>query len=200
MAIHTTFFVCAPGDLPGGFPGWRLPLEESVRREVRNRFTGAVSIIETREPDWSDAAETPAPAPEVAEIHGRYEDYLEARLPALVRARPHCAAKDLTEVELRPLCDAVGVEPDMSRPLYGPPSAGGHLVRLPPALLAAVRTADPDALAGRWAALSTFEHADPAAGDRLSNGWTVTEAADTLRALAAGAGQEAYLLTDFSDP
>src|SRR5262245_26351940 len=32
MAIYTTFFLCKPPELPGGFPGWRLPLAQPVRR------------------------------------------------------------------------------------------------------------------------------------------------------------------------
>src|SRR5262245_29535313 len=57
MAIYTTFFLSKPEELPRGFPGWRLPLQQPVRREFRNPFTGKVSIIETREPEWPDDAD-----------------------------------------------------------------------------------------------------------------------------------------------
>src|SRR5262249_44810119 len=59
MAIYTTFFLCKPEELPGGFPGWRLPLAKPVRREFRNPFTGELSVVETHDPDW------PRDSPEV---------------------------------------------------------------------------------------------------------------------------------------
>ena len=52
MAVYTTFFLCRPEELPGGFPVWRPPLAAPVRREFRNPLTGQVQVVETREPEW----------------------------------------------------------------------------------------------------------------------------------------------------
>src|SRR5262245_26111796 len=114
MAIYTTFFLCTPEELPGGFPGWRLPLAESVRREVYNPFTGKLSVIETREPEWpDDDSEEPEREYQVVAIQGSYKDYLEGRLPPFVRACPHWAAKGLTEVDLDPLIKAADMTASM---------------------------------------------------------------------------------------
>jgi cysteine-rich repeat protein len=56
MAIYTTFFLCRPEELPGGFPGWQPPLATPVRRELRNPFTGQVVVVESREPQWPEDA------------------------------------------------------------------------------------------------------------------------------------------------
>ena len=113
MAIYTTFFLCKPEELLGGFPGWRSPLVQPVRREFRNPFTGEVSVVETCEPEWPDEANAELDrGHQVVAVQGRYEDYLESRLPPFVRARPHWAAKGLTEVEVDPLLKAARVEAD----------------------------------------------------------------------------------------
>ena len=109
MAIYTTFFLCQTETLSGGFPGWKLPLAAPVYRKFCNPFTGEESIVETREPDWPEEAASEIESEyQVASIAGRYEDYLESRLPPFVRSCPHWAAKNLTEVQLAPLFDAAG--------------------------------------------------------------------------------------------
>jgi hypothetical protein len=86
MAIYTTFFLCKSKDLAKGFPGWRPPLAKPVRREIRNPFTGKLTVIETRAPEWpEDTSEWPEREHQVAVIRGKYEDYLEGRLPPFVR-------------------------------------------------------------------------------------------------------------------
>ena len=75
MAVYTTFFLCKPKDLLGGFPGWKPPRARPVRREVRHPFTGETVVTQSREPDWpDDADDVEAPAPHVVSIMGRYED------------------------------------------------------------------------------------------------------------------------------
>src|SRR5262249_13358383 len=114
MAIYTTFFLCKPEELPGGFPGWRLPLAKPVRRQFRNQLTGEVSALGPGEPEWpEDAGEKLGREYRVATIEGLYEDYLEGRLPPFVRSCPHWAAKGLTVVELKPLFKATGVAASM---------------------------------------------------------------------------------------
>src|SRR4051794_39853795 len=100
MATYTTFFLCDPEELTSGFPGWRLPLAKPVTREVRNPFTGAVSVVESHEPEWPEEAGDEAEREyQVVQIEGNYEDYLEGRLPRFVHSSPHWAAKGLTQVE-----------------------------------------------------------------------------------------------------
>jgi hypothetical protein len=160
MAIYTTFFLCKPEDLPGGFPGWRLPLAKPVRREVRNPFTGEVAVVETREPEWlEEASEEPEREYQVVTIAGRYEDYLEGRLPPFVRGCPHWAAKGLTEIELAPLLKAAGVAASMECAIYSPPSSGAVVQQFPQAFLARLSSLDQKAVAQRWAAaMSSPEH------------------------------------------
>jgi len=203
MAIYTTFFLCKPKELLRGFPGWRLPLAKPVRREVRNPFTGETMVIETREPDWPEGAgEGPEREYRVVAIEGRYEDYLEGRLPPVVRDCPHWAAKGLTEVELTPLFKAAGVETAMECTIYSPPSSGAIFQQLPPAFLANLGSLDQKSIAKRWAAaMSTPEHTHSVSGVKRNDGWTVNEALEILRALVAlaheaTAGQQMYLLIE----
>jgi hypothetical protein len=203
MAIYTTFFLCKPEELPGGFPGWRLPLRKPVRREFRNPFTGELSVVETHDPGWpEDAPEVLGRAYQAVEIEGRYEDYLEGRLPRFVRAQPHWAAKGLTEVELYPLLKAAGVAGSMECPIYSPPSSGASVVRLPPDFLAKLGSLDAKALATRWAAaMSTPEHTHSVSDVKVTEGWTASEALEILQPLVAlacqaTAGQQMYLLTE----
>jgi hypothetical protein len=203
MAVYTTFFVCKAEELPAGFPGWRLPLAKPVRRKVRNPFTGELSVVETREPEWPDeAGEEPERDYQVVAIEGRYEDYLEGRLRPFVRACPHWAAKGLTEVELGPLLEAAAVEDSMECAIYGPPSSGAVIQQLPPEFLARLGSLDLKALARQWAArMSTPEHTHSVSGVKLSDGWTAAEALEILRPIAALArkatgGRQMYLLTE----
>ena len=127
MAVYTTFFLCKPEELLGGFPGWRLPLAQPVRRELRNPFTGEVSMVETREPEWPEQAEAELDRNyRVVNIEARYEDYLESRLLPFVRACPHWAAKGLTEVEVDPLLKAAGVAASLECAMYSPRSLGAR--------------------------------------------------------------------------
>jgi hypothetical protein len=203
MAIYTTFFLCQPQELPGGFPGWRLPLEQPRRREVRNPFTGKVLIVETREPQWpEDAHGRPGRDYQVVAIEGRYEEFLQSRLPPFVRACPHWAAKGLTSVQLDPLIRAAGVEGALECAIYSPPSSGAVVQHLPPAFLSKLGSLNQMAVAERWAAvMSTPEHTHSVSGLKLSDGWTATEALEILRSIVALArkaigGQRMYLLTE----
>jgi len=203
MAIYTTFFVCRPEELPGGFPGWRLPLAKPVRRKFRNPFTGEESVVETREPEWPDeAGDEPEREYQVVAIEGSYEDYLEGRLPPFVRSCPYWAAKGLTEVELDPLLKAAGVAGSMECALYSPASSGAVVQQFPAELLAKVGSLDQKAVAKRWAAaMSTPEHTHSVTGVKLSDGWQASEAESILESLVAlarraSAGHQLYLLTE----
>jgi hypothetical protein len=203
MAIYTTFFLCKPEELPGGFPGWRLPLPTPVRREVRNPFTGAVAVVETRAPEWTDEPDIGAERHfRVVVIEGNYEDYLEGRLPPFVRSCSHWAAKGLTEIELDPLLKAAGVATSIECALYSPPSSGAAVQQLPPEFLAGLGSLDQKAVAGRWAAaMSAPEYTHSVTGVKLSDGLTASEALKILKSLVmlarkATTGQQLYLLTE----
>ena len=203
MAIYTTFFLSRPDELPGGFPGWQLPLAKAVHREIRNPFTGKLSVVESREPEWPDAAGDEADGmAQVVEINGDYKDYLEGRLPPFVRTCPHWAAKGLTEVELTPLVRAAGAEGVLDYAIYSPPSSGANVQKLPPDFLTKLASLDQKALAAQWAAaMSAPEHTHSVTGVKLSDGWTVDEALTALQPLVALAtkarpGQQMYLLTE----
>jgi hypothetical protein len=204
MAIYTTFFLADPREVPGGFPGWKPPLPAPVRREFRNPFTKQVVTIETREPEWPDESDVGAAVPQyrAASIQGRYEDYLEGRLPPFVRQRPHWAAKGLTDVELEPLLRAVGAGAELQSPLYAPPSSGAALLAFPPEFIPKLSACDELQVATRWAAaMSTPEHTHSASGHRLNDGWTTDEAAQILVPIVSLARQAAprqrmYLLIE----
>jgi hypothetical protein len=206
MAIYTTFFLCKPEELPGGFPGWRLPLPQPVRREFRNPFTGKIAVIETRKPEWPEEVDQePQREYQVVSIAGRYEDYREGRLPPFVQRTPHWAAKGLTEVELKPLLQAAGVDGSLECALYSPPSLGAVLEQLPSALpikLGSLNQRELKAIAKRWAAtMSTPEYTHSVSGNKISDGWATDYALAILQPLVALArqaagGQEMYLLTE----
>lgn len=203
MAIYTTFFLCRPEQLTDGFPGWRLPLAKPVRRTFRNPFTGAESVVESREPEWPDGeGDEPEREYRVVEIEGSYEDYLEDRLPPFVRSCPHWAAKGLTEVELDPLLRAMGVEKSMECPIYSPPSSGAIVQQLPAEFLARLGSLDQKVVAEQWAAaMSTPEYTHSVTGVKLYDGWEVSEAQALLKPLVelarrASAGDQLYLLTE----
>jgi hypothetical protein len=202
MAIYTTFFLCKPDELLGGFPGWRPPLAAPVRREFRNPFTGELSAVQTREPEWPDEREVSDREYGVVETQGRYEDYLEGRIPAFIRSCPHWAAKGLTEIELGPLCEATGVGSEFVSPIYGPPSSGAVVQQLPTGLLAKLAALDLKALAKQRAAtMSTPERTHSVSGVKLSDGWSAADASAILKPLVAlarqaTAGQQLYLLVE----
>jgi len=203
MAIYTTFFLCKPEELPRGFPSWRLPLTKPVRRKFRDPFTGEMSVMEPCEPDWPEEAGGGSEREyRVVAIEGRYEDYLEGRLPPFVRSCPHWAAKGLTVVELKPLFTAAGVTVSMECAIYGPPSSGAIVEQLPQEFPARLSSLDQETIAKSWAAaLSTPEYTHSVSGEKLYDGWTAEEALEILRPLAAlaykaTAGQQMYLLTE----
>jgi hypothetical protein len=203
MAIYTTFFLCRPEELPGGFPGWRLPLARPVRRTFRNPFTGEESVVETREPEWpEEAGDGPEREYQVVVVEGSYEDYLEDRLASFVRSCPHWAAKGLTEVELDPLLKAAGVEGSIEFAIYGPPSSGAVVQQLPAEFLAKLGSLDEKVVATHWAAaMSTPEHTHSVRGVKLSDGWTESEAQEILKPLVslarrASSGHQLYLITE----
>lgn len=207
MAIYSTFFVCQRDELTGGFLGWRPPLAKPVQRQVKNLFTGQMTTVETREPDWSDCDEDDGTMPEfqIAAIEGNYLDYLEGRISPFVRALPHYCGKGLTEVELEPLATNMGVEWNSISPLYGPPTLAAILLEIPNQLctkLAGLDGTGLDAAARKWAvAMSAPEHTHSMTGERLSDGWTAPEAMGLLEPIAAlarrAAGKGLYLLNEW---
>jgi hypothetical protein len=203
MAIYTTFFLCKPDALPGGFPGWRLPLPQPVRREYRNPFTEEIVLIESREPEWPEGSgEELEREYQVVAIEGRYEDYLEGRLPPFVRACPYWATKGVTQIELLELIKVVGVEGSLECPIYGPPSVGAFVEQLPPQLLIELGSRDQQQIARQWAAaMSTPDHTHSVSGEKLYDGLTTSEALDKLQPLVtlackATGDQQLYLLTE----
>jgi hypothetical protein len=194
MAIYTTFFLCKPEELPAGFPGWRPPLPQPVRRKVKNPFTNELLTIETREPEWPDAEDDALDRDyQVIAGKGSYEDYLEGRLPPFVRVRPHWAAKGLTDLELNPLAKAIGVGSTLECPLYSPPASGAMLHQLPSDMVSQLRALDQrelDAVASRWAArMSTPDYTQSVTGVKLSDGWAASDAMEILKPIAALASQ-----------
>lgn len=207
MAIYTTFFACNPQQLPSGFPGWLPPLPKPVERQFKNPFTGEISTVETREPEWPDGEDADLMDREyqVVAIQGDYEDYLEGRLPPFVQRQPHWAAKGLTEVELSPLAQAIGLEAKFECPLYGPPSCGAVLQELPSEMLPKLASLDErslKALAAKWAAtMSTREYTHSVTGVKLNDGWAQSDAIEILQPIVAlarqaAAGQQIYLLIE----
>jgi hypothetical protein len=195
MAIYTTFFLCNPSELPGGFPGWRPPLPQPVKREFKSRITGQTSIIETQVPDWNDQpSEDPEAGRYVAmKIEGSYEDYLQARLPPFVRSQPHWCTKGLTDIELTPLAEALGVVPAMETALYCRPSLGAVLQQFRPDFVSKLTSLDDSAAqktAQAWAGtMSTPKHTHTRSGKRLYPDWTAAGAIAILRPLIALAKQ-----------
>jgi hypothetical protein len=203
MAIYTTFFLAKPDDLLSGFPGWKPPLPAPVRREIRNPFTGELLTIDTREPEWPEEKEESAGLQyRSVAIQGSYEDYLEGRLPPFVRESQHWAAKGLTDTELEPLLNAIGVSANLESPIYAPNSSGAALREFPSDFVSKSLANPPDELARRWAAaMSAPEHTHSVTGEKLSDGWTTDEASQILTAilslaLKARRDQRMYLLIE----
>lgn len=206
MAIYATFFVCKPEELLAGFPGWRPPLAKPVRRQFKNPFTGELSSRETTTPEWPDEGDEAFHREyQVVSIDESYEDYLERRLLPFVRANRHWAAKGLTEVELSPLAQAIGVDPKFECPLYSPPSSGAILQELPVEMasrLLALDQQDLNAVAGQWAAtMSTPDYTHSVSGERLCDDWAASEAIAILQPIVrlarqATTGQRMYLLIE----
>jgi hypothetical protein len=203
MAIYTTFFLARPEELPSGFPGWKLPLPAPVRRQVQNWFTKQTVTIETREPEWpEDEQQNETPQYWAVAIEGRYEDYLESRLPPFVRQQPHWATKGVTDIEVEPLLRAIGVASELEAPIYAPPSSGAVLRELPADFIPKLCESDRVGVSRLWAAaMSTPEHTHSVTGNKLSDGWTTEQASQLLEPLLALAqraehGQRMYLLIE----
>jgi len=207
MAIYSTFFISKPHELSDGFPGWRLPLPESVKREIINPFTKEMVVIETRAPEWPEgeiASTFPDPY-RVIRIEGNYVDYLGGRWSPFVRERPHWCAKGLTGIELGALGRIWSPEPLLEFALYSRLSVGATLQQFRTEFilnLALLDGSETEAVAGRWAALmSTPEYTHSVAGQKIKDGWRVEDAMGILGPLVALAKQcsteeRAYLLIE----
>ncbi|HVX09740.1 MAG TPA: hypothetical protein VHC22_00925 [Pirellulales bacterium] len=185
MGIYTTFFVCTPPELAAAFPGWLPPLTTPVKRDTTKPFTGETTTVESREPEWTDDPDTDSPDLDFVFSH------------------PHWDTKGLTEVELGPLADALGLEPKFEYPLYAPPSSHVYLVGLPTELVPKLVSLDAnglEAVAAKWAAaMSTPEYTHSVTGNKLNDGWTPSDAMGILHefvtlARQASADQRLYLL------
>lgn len=202
MAVYATFFLSEAEKLAAGFPNWKLPLPQPVRRETRNPFTGEPTVVESREPDWPEYEQDFAPEFDAIAIEGNYGDYLESRLPAFVRSCTHWAAKGITEVELEALLRAGGMDGTIEHAIYAPPSSGAMVQILPSTFSAMLRSADLPSLAKQWAAqMSRPEHTQSVDGHKLNDGWSARDAMSILKNLSVLAGQQRgtqrmYLLTE----
>jgi hypothetical protein len=205
MAIYTTLFLCDPAALLGGFPGWKAALDQPVRREVLNPFTGELMVTESRAPEWPDdeGGETLFPPQyEAVTINVPYEQYLESRLPTFVRQLPHWASKGLLSTEFAPLLETIGFHEELDMPIYGPPSTGDVVEEFPADFLARVATSDLTNVAQQWAAtMSTPEHTHSVSGKRIYDDWTPSQAMEVLNPMlglsrASNASQRLYLLTE----
>lgn len=204
MAVFSTFFVAAPEELLSGFPGWKLPLDKPVQREITD-FFGEKRTIETREPLWEDIVPGEEPEPEygVVAIEGDYSAYLEARLPACVRKAPHWCSKGITNVEVDPLGELTDGKPALDEGLFAHPSRSGNIMVFRPSIVDEILKA-PEQLAQKWAArMSTPEYTHSADGsNRLQDDWSVDDALSVLRPLGDLAtkvrpGQRLYLLLEW---
>lgn len=204
MAIYSTFFIANPDTLLSNFPGWKLPLDKPVNREIVD-FFGEKRIIETREPLWDDDVPEVALSTEygVIAIEGDYTAYLESRIPLFVRNAPHWCSKGLTNVELDPLGELTDGKPALEEGLFAHPSRSAHLLVFRPPIVDGILKA-PQQLAQRWAAhMSTPEYTHSADGsDRLEEDWTEDDARSVLTPLGdlakkARPGQCLYLLLEW---
>lgn len=209
MAIYSTFFVCKLEDLLSGFRGWKLPLPKPVRREVMNPFTRKPMTIESRCPDWPDTDDETddeiGSARVVVGMQGRYEDYLEGRLPSLVRDCPHACLKNLTQIELEALGEAAEVHPAIEDALYSPPPHATELFQIRPELISKLISLDNsgiDLIAKLWAEImSGPDHTHSVSGMKLSDGWQVSDAKEILQPIVdlarRAAGEQAvYVLIE----
>jgi hypothetical protein len=208
MALYSTFFLCEPERLAKGFPDWLPPLPKPVRRKVKNPFTGQPMTIETTAPEWprDSGAENTATEFSIVAGKGRYEDYLEDRLPAFVRRQPHWCSKGIMNLELDELGETFELKPAVEDALFSPPSWGGAQVwHVRPELLTALLALGDEELearARRWAeAMSTPNHTHTVSGDKISDGWKPSDALRILQPLItlarkAAQGQALYLIIE----
>lgn len=208
MAIYTTFFLCEHSDLLAAFPGWKAPLAKPEVRVTKNPFTGDEVRIESRAPAWDDLDPDELPLPDVGvvAIQGDYSAYLENRIPAFVRSRPHWCAKGLTSVELEPLIfAAIADDGVLETALYAHPVLGAGIERFPDEFTNRLKSADEQTLnkiAEKWAAeMSTPDYTHSVGGTRIQDDMTVGEALGVITHIAALAKkhesrQSMYLLTE----
>ena len=206
MASYSTFFLCEPSRLEGGFPGWKLPLPIPATRTSINPFTGEEMTITSRTPEWSDA-NVVVPEYGVVNIQGDYQAYLEQRIPPFVASLPHWCAKNITSVELTPLVSAVcqrNVE-ELEIPLYAHPSIAAGIEQFPAdfaSKLASVNESGLAAIAKQWAAaMSTPEFTHSVSGVRLQDDWSFDGAFGLLQpihqlAKRVDQTESLYLLTE----
>lgn len=206
MAVYTTFFLCEPEALPGGFPRWRLPLAQPVERKVKNPGTGETSVIQTREPEWSaDLGDGLDREYKIASMAGSYQAYLEGRLLPFIRGCPHWAAIGLTQVELQPLLHATSVQAPLESAIYSSPSSSAMVLQIPSDLLAKLGALDRsglESIAEHWSkTLSAPEFTHSKSGERISDGWTLGNALETIQAVVSLArkstdAQRLYVLVE----
>lgn len=184
LAVYSTFFVAAPGEILSGFPGWKMPLEAPVQRVITDFF--GRRTIETREPDWDEFEidEPIEPELEIVSGEGDYAAYLEGRLPPFVRAAPHWCAKGLTNVELDSLGELTDGKPALVDALFAPPSRGAQLLVFRESIINKIRKA-PQELGHQWAArMSTPDYTHSVDGsERVNDDWSVDDAISILMPL-----------------
>ena len=204
MAIYTTFFTTTPTRLIDGFPGWKLPLDEPVEREITGYF-GEKEVIETREPLWDgvDPNEIPTFEYGVVAIEGDYAKYLEQRIPRFVQESAHWCSKGLTEVEIGPLGEIIDGKPALEKALFSHPALNAHLDVFREQIRQAIRE-DTQLIAEQWAErMSTPDFTHSADGSRrLQPDWTIDDARSILDQLLSLLQPEQtdhrlYLLTEW---
>jgi hypothetical protein len=142
----------------------------------------------------------------VTEVRGRYEDFLENRLPAFVKSKPHWCTKGLTDLELGPLGQAAGHEAVLETALYCPPPPGAALFKVRSDLvssLVAMGQGALQAVAENWAKIMSqpcYTHS--ASGRRLHPDWEASYALGVIQAITAiaknrGDENDLYLLIEW---
>ncbi len=202
MAVYSTFFVAMPEELLSGFPGWKLPLQNPVKRDLTD-FFGQKLTIETCEPEWEDVLRDEEPEQGVVAVEGDYLAYLEARLPVFVREALHWCCKSLTDVEINPLGELIDGKPALEEGLFAHPSRNAHIMVMRPLIVHELLKA-PLQLAPKWAELMSSPGYTQSAdkSDRVQKGWSVEDALSILDPLGELArksqpGQRLYLLLEW---
>jgi hypothetical protein len=138
-------------------------------------------------------------------LTGDYQKYLEQRMPAALKVRPHWATKGLSTVELNQLAESLDMTAEFDCPLYPPPPQSAVLEELPNELtqrLAGLRLAELDGVAARWAeSMSQPSYTHSMTGARIMDDCTPQQARRMLWEIASlakqvGTGQRLYLLTE----
>lgn len=192
MAVYSTFFVAELAELPGAFPGWKLPLPEPVTRKSFHPFLGEEITTTSRSPDWDDVDPDSLSIPDyqVVSSEGDYADYLEQRIPSFVRSKPHWCAKGLTNIEIEALANtALNLhEVSLESVLYAHPAFRSYLMQFPPDFITKLKELGSaiavEQLAVAFAArMSTTEYTHSVDGERLYEDWTTENARFILEPL-----------------